>query len=114
MSRAGATFLTAVLALLGHAIIGWPAVIPAAALGGFLVEKRGAVTGLLGVSMAWIGLVAYSYAVAPGPTVEMTRVVGGLAGGLPSLLIPVATILAGCVLGAAGGWFGASVRNILR
>lgn len=114
MNRSGATLLTAVLALLGHSTLGWIAVLPAAALGGFVVEKRGALTGLLGVATAWIGLVAFSYAVAPGPTVEMTRVVGGLAGGLPPALIPVATILAGCLLGAAGGWFGASARNILR
>ncbi|NNE69017.1 MAG: hypothetical protein HKN29_01495 [Rhodothermales bacterium] len=114
MSRSGATFFTAVLALLAHLTLGWVAVIPAAALGGFLVEKRGATIGLVGVLTAWGLLVAYSYAIAPGPTQEMTRVVGALAGGLPSVAIPVATLLVGGLLGATAGWAGSSLRNILR
>ena len=114
MSRRTGILLTAGLAVIGHLFLGWWSVIPAAALGALVSQGKGWLTGLVGVLLAWAGFVAYSYGIAPGPTSEMARSLGQLAGGLPTATIPVATLLVGALLGAVSGWLGHSLRNIVR
>jgi len=109
-----AVFLVAVLAMAGHLIAGWVWVIPAAMIGGAAVASRGWLVGMSGVGLSWTGLVIFNFVAAPGPTVEMTRVMGALAGNLPGAAIVGLTLLSALTLGAAGGYFGASLRNIRR
>jgi hypothetical protein len=114
MSSRSGILLTAVLSAGSHLLLGWWAVVPVTALVVFFTEGRGWLTGLAGVFLAWAGFVAYSFAIAPGPTTEMARSLGQLAGGLPEATIPVVTLVVGAVLGAVSGWLGHSLRNIVR
>ena len=114
MSQRFGIVLVAGLSVAGHILFGWWAVIPVAALGALFSQGKGWLTGLAGVLLAWAGIVAYSFVLATGPTAEMARSVGQLAGGLPPATIPVATLLMGALLGAVSGMLGHSVRNITR
>ena len=106
--------LVAGLALAGHLLFSWVLVVPAAAVGGALAERRAWLAGLIGVLLAWTLIVIYSFTVAPAETSEMARVMSALAGGLPALATPVLTLVTAAALGAAGGWFGGALRNLLR
>ncbi|MFT4604859.1 MAG: hypothetical protein ACI9W4_001598 [Rhodothermales bacterium] len=114
MSRRTGIVFVAALSFVGHLLLGWWAVVPAAVLGALFSPGKGWLTGLAGVCLAWTGVVAYSFGVAPGPTGEMARSLGQLAGGLPAPAIPVATLMVGALLGAVSGWLGHSLRNIVR
>ncbi len=114
MSQRTGILLVAGLSVASHLLLGWWAVVPAAALGAMASQGKGWLTGLAGVLLAWAGIVAYSFVVAFGPTAEMARSLGQLAGGLPPPAIPVATLLVGALLGAVSGWLGHSLRNIVR
>ncbi len=69
--------------------------------------------GGLGVGLAWLALVAYNYAVAPGAVGTMTQVLGSLLGNLPGGAVVGLTLLTGCVLGALGGGTGTTVARLL-
>jgi hypothetical protein len=114
VARSWVILLSAAVATVAHFTLGWLAVIPVAVLAGALHFKRGWLTGLGAILLSWSLIVLWSFVVAAGPTLEMTRALGELAGGLPAFAIVVATLVTAALLGAAGGAFGAAVRNIVR
>ncbi len=101
------TAATFVLALALHLTLGW-AWTPLAALAGGAWSRRaggGALTGALGVGLAWAALVAYNAAVAYAPTALLAHTVGGLLG-VPGGATFALTALLGATLGALAGLAG--------
>jgi hypothetical protein len=108
-----ATLLTAVVSLLLHLTLGWPWTLVAGMVGGFLANRHNGLVGMAGVGVAWLGLVGWNYAVAPGPVAEMTRVMGALFGNLPGAVVVGGTLLIGLLLGLLGGRIGGQVKALL-
>ncbi len=101
--------LTVIVALLVHLALGWPWVIAAGIVAGYLRRERGWMFGAAGVGLAWIGLVLYGFVVSSGPTGEMLRVTGRLLGNVTGIGIVVLTVLMGCLLGGLGGGIGTQI-----
>ena len=114
MGRLPVVVLCAGLVVAGHVTLGWLAVVPASLLAGAADRHHaGWQAGLSTALLGWGALLVWSLAVATGPTLELARIVGGLAGA-PSALVFILTLLVAGALGASSGWLGAGVRNILR
>jgi len=101
--------LVAILSLFFHILFGWMWVVLAAIGGGWMYHERGWAVGGIGVSLSWILLVGYNYLVAPFQVSEMTRVMASLFGGLPSLSIPLLTVIIGIIIGTVGGALGSAM-----
>ena len=79
---------------------------------GIWVLRRGWFFGGIAVALAWGALTAWNYAVAPAEVANLASIMGAFAG-VPSWLMPVASVLFGFVLGAAGGFLGSSLSVLL-
>ena len=108
------TLASSIIALTLHVVAGWPWSALGGAAAGWLTPNGGWWRGAIAVGSAWAALIAYNLVAAFEPVMEMHRVVGSIAGGLPSWTIPLASVLVGSVIGAAGGFFGSSLRRLKR
>ena len=114
MTRAVVILGSAGLLLAGHLLVGWFAIVPACMLAGALVDQTpGWRVGLITCSLVWGVFIAWNLLLAPDSTLEMARIVAGLAGG-PGVMVFALSLLVTATLGAASGWLGAALRNILR
>lgn len=104
----------AVLSVLLHVLIGWAWTAGAGIAAGLWVQRRGWLLGLGGVALGWAFLVAYSFAVAPQATAEMTRIFSGLLGNLPAFVTVAATVVLGAIIGALSGLLGSLIAASLK
>ncbi len=105
-----ATLITAVLALALHLGLGWPWVLLAGAVGGYLA---GALAGGFGVGLGWLGLLLWNHLAHADAVGRMTDALGGLMGGLPAWAVPAMSLLLGFLLGFLGGGIGRLLRGLL-
>ncbi|MBT8399655.1 MAG: hypothetical protein KJO98_04200 [Rhodothermia bacterium] len=105
-------FISGVIALVVHVLLGWPWSILGGVAAGWLAPRGGWWRGALAVGMAWLILIGYNFIVANGPVREMHRVVAGVAGDLPGWTIPGLSLFVGILIGAAGGLVGTSLARV--
>lgn len=105
--------LGTVTALAFHLMFGWPWSIAGGIIAGILGSRRGWLVGGIAVGLSWGLSVAHAFIVASAPTQRLLHIIGGLFGSIPSVLIPVITVLIGVLLGIAGGALGSSARPLV-
>ena len=98
------------VALAAHLLMGWAWSVLGPLSAGFLSMKRGAWNGLVVLVLAWGGIMAWNVAAASQESLNMMETLGGLLGGMPALVVPVATLLIAARLGAVAGWLGHSLK----
>ena len=96
------------VALLCHLALGWQYSAIGAIVAGFLAPEKGIRVGALSLGFGWGLLIIFNFVVATPETVEMTRIMAALLGGLPSFVIVLLTLLIGLLLGTIGGWVGSA------
>jgi len=99
-----------IVALAAHVFLGWMWSVLGALVAGFLVEKRGAVAGTVSLTLAWGLLIAWNLAVASAENFNMMETMGNLLGGMPGVVIPLATLMIAAVLGLLSGALGAALK----
>jgi len=102
--------LGTVTALAFHLIFGWAWSVGGGIVAGVLGRKRGWLAGGIAVGLSWGLFLAHAFIVAASPTQRLLDIIGGLFGGIPSLLVPAITVLPGVLLGIAGGALGSSIN----
>ena len=102
--------LGTVTALAFHLMFGWAWSVAGGIVAGVLGRKRGWLAGGIAVGLSWGLFVAHAFIVASGPTQRLLDIIGGLFGGIPSMLVPAITVLPGVLLGIAGGALGSSIN----
>lgn len=95
-----------------HVFAGWEWSLLGAILAGFWVIKKGWLSGLLTLSLSWGLLIVLNLVVATQATQKYFEFAGSILGGLPSVVLPLATILVGGLLGALGGFVGSSLAGL--
>lgn len=105
--------LGTVTALAFHLMFGWAWSVAGGVVAGVLGRKRGWLAGGIAVGLSWVLFVAHAFIVASAPTLRLLHIIGGLFGGIPSMLVPVITVLPGLLLGIAGGALGSSVHPLI-
>ncbi len=98
-----------VTALAFHLMFGWAWSVAGGIVAGILGRRRGWLVGGIAVGLAWGLFLAHAFIVASAPTQRLLNIIGGLFGGIPSILVPVITVLPGVLLGIAGGALGSSI-----
>lgn len=84
----------------------------AGGLVGLFIGPGGWRVGGLAVGAEWLGWVVWSLIEAPGATVRMTRVLGGVLGNLPGFALVAVTLFLGFGIGALGGWLGSQIHAL--
>ncbi len=102
------------ISLAFHVFIGWEWSAVGGILAGFWTIRRGWLNGMLAVGASWSLLVVYNIVVAQASTVEYFRIGGELLGGLPEAVIPVATIVVACIIGALSGLLGTAIAGLRK
>ncbi len=102
------------LTLLIHVLAGWTWSVAGGVIAGWLWSAGGWWRGAIVVGGAWLALVAYSILIATGPSLRLHAILSGIAGGIPSWMIPVLIVMVGATLGVAGGLVGSSARTLSR
>lgn len=105
--------LGTVTALAFHLMFGWAWSVAGGVVAGVLGRKRGWLAGGVAVGLSWVLFVVHAFIVASAPTLRLLDIIGGLFGGIPSILIPVITVLPGVLLGIAGGALGSSIHPLI-
>ena len=105
--------LGTVTALSFHLMFGWAWSVAGGIVAGVLGRKRGWFAGGIAVGLSWALFVVHAFIVASAPTQRLLDIIGGLFGGIPSMLVPVITVLPGLLLGIAGGALGSSVHPLI-
>lgn len=100
-----------VVAYLCHLTLGWQYSVIGAIVAGFLAPKKGVRAGALSLGLGWGLLIIFNFVVATPETVEMTRIMAALLGGLPSFVTVLLTLLIGLLLGTIGGWVGSALKS---
>ncbi|MEZ4696104.1 MAG: hypothetical protein R2832_06795 [Rhodothermales bacterium] len=98
--------LGALLATLLNIILGWQWCVAAGAVVGWWSIKRGWLAGASAVGLSWLVLVSLNYAAAGEAVARMSRTMAAFVPNAPAWAVPVATVIVGSILGAAGGFFG--------
>jgi hypothetical protein len=96
-----------------HVLLGWRWDIVGGVLAGWFWMERGAWRGAAVVGLVWLGLVVYSLVVAAGPTLELHRILAGMARAIPSWSVPVLVVLIGALIGAIGGVVGSRAHVLV-
>ncbi|MXW84292.1 MAG: hypothetical protein F4246_12180 [Rhodothermaceae bacterium] len=102
--------LGTVTALAFHLMFGWAWSVAGGIVAGVLGRKRGWLAGGIAVGLSWGVFLVHAFIVASAPTQRLLDIIGGLFGGIPSMLIPPITVLPGVLLGIAGGALGSSIK----
>ena len=107
------------LGLLAHRLLGWPWVLGAAAVAGFVAPRQGGLLGAatlaaVGVALSWAGQLFWNHARFDAPVLRMTEAMGTVMGGLPPVAFPLLSLAVGVVLGILGGVIGASLRRTVH
>ena len=102
--------LGTVTALAFHLMFGWAWSVAGGIVAGVLGRKRGWLAGGIAVGLSWGVFLVHAFIVASAPTQRLLDIIGGLFGGIPSILVPVITVLPGVLLGIAGGALGSSTN----
>ena len=97
------------VALLCHLALGWQYSAIGAIVAGFIAPEKGIRVGALSLGFGWALLIIFNFVVATPETIEMTRIMAALLGGLPSFVIVLLTLLIGLLLGTIGGWVGSAL-----
>ena len=103
--------LSSVIALVLHLVFGWQYAIVGAIVAGALNKKHPVLAGMLTLLATWLGLVVYSFIVAPQETSKMAVVMGAIFGikdGISPFVTILMTVGIAALLGAAGGWLGSA------
>jgi hypothetical protein len=103
-----------IVALAAHLTLGWAWSCTGGVVTGLLVARRQWLGGVIVLTTSWTVLVLFNLIVAPGPVLEMHRVVGQIFAQGPGWLVPVATILSASILGLISGLLGGRLRAILH
>lgn len=99
-----------VIALAAHLALGWMWSVLGALVSGFLVKKGGIFAGAASLTLAWGALIAWNLAVAPLESFNMMETMGNLLGGMPGVVIALATLLIAAILGLLAGWLGSALK----
>ncbi|MYF41117.1 MAG: hypothetical protein F4221_09785 [Rhodothermaceae bacterium] len=102
--------LGTVTALAFHLMFGWAWSVAGGIVAGVLGRKRGWLAGGIAVGLSWGVFLVHAFIVASAPTQRLLDIIGGLFGGIPSILVPAITVLPGVLLGIAGGALGSSIN----
>ncbi len=105
--------LGTVTALAFHLMFGWAWSVAGGVVAGVIGCKRGWLAGGIAVGLSWCLFVVHAFIVASAPTLRLLDIIGGLFGGIPSILIPVISVLPGVLLGIAGGALGSSIHPLI-
>ena len=105
--------LGTVTALAFHLMFGWAWSVAGGIVAGVLGRKRGWLAGGVAVGLSWGVFLVHAFIVASAPTQRLLDIIGGLFGGIPSILVPVITVLPGVLLGIAGGALGSSTNPLI-
>jgi len=97
-------------ALAFHLMLGWAWSVAGGIVAGVFGRKRGWLAGGIAVGLSWGLFLAHAFIVASAPTQRLLDIIGGLFGGIPSMLVPAITVLPGVLLGIAGGALGSSIN----
>ena len=100
--------------LVVHLVFGWAWTILAAVGVGYWHGRRGWLAGAICVGVSFVLLILYNFVVAPGPTVRMGTVMGGILQNVPAWAVFALTGLIGVLIGTAGGGLGSGLRRIMR
>ena len=100
--------MTVVLTLLG----GWELGLLGALVAAFWAERSGRIAAL-GVCLAWLLMVMYSYVTSTVATQAMAASVGSILGGVPAALMPLLSIALGALLGGLIGLIAGQVRQAM-
>lgn len=106
--------LATLVALALHVLLGWQWSIVGGVIAGFGINRFGWALGAAAVSVSWLLLVVYNFAVAPAEMARFVEVTSGLLGNMPGPMLVVTTVLLGTVLGLSGGLMGALARSIVN
>ncbi|MCY4232725.1 MAG: hypothetical protein OXE59_03135 [Bacteroidetes bacterium] len=102
-----------IVAMLLHLILGWAWSIGGGIAVGLYRAEHAWIVGGIATGLSWAAFVIHAFIVAPEPTQRLMDIMGALFGGIPSGLVPVATILVGIIVGSSGGAFGAAFRPLI-
>lgn len=102
------------IALATHVFAGWMWSVSGAMVAGFMVSRRPAWTGLLAMIASWGLLIAWNMAIAPTESFNMMETMGKLLGGMPGIVIPLATLVVAGLLGLLAGSLGGALKKGLK
>ena len=106
-----AVLLTALLSIGVHLLVGWEGTVLAGVVGGLFVRTAsGWLVGAGGAAIAWTTLVVYTASVAPASFHILVDTLGTLAGNIPGEAIVGLTVFLGSLLGGLGGGIGTLLR----
>jgi hypothetical protein len=105
--------LGTVTTLAFHLMFGWAWSVVGGIVAGVIGRKKGWVAGGIAVGLSWGLVVVHAFIVASAPTQRLLDIIGGLFGGIPSMLVPVITVLPGVLLGIAGGALGSAIHPLI-
>ena len=108
--RSFAIGLGVLVALAAHLFLGWMWSLAGPLLTGFLMKKGGAWAGAVSLTLSWALLIVWNLAVATAESFNMMETMGSLLGGMPGVVIPVATLLMAALLGLVAGSLGAALK----
>ena len=98
------------VAIAAHVLFGWVWSASGALLAGFLSTRRSAWTGAVALVLSWGILLAWNLAVATAESFNMMETMGDLLGGMPGIVIPLATLLVAGLIGLLAGALGGALR----
>jgi hypothetical protein len=99
-----------IAAIATHVFLGWVWSASGALLAGFLAPKRSAWIGAVTLVMSWGLLVSWNLAVATAESFNMMETMGSLLGGMPGIVVPLATLLVAALIGLLAGALGGALR----
>ena len=106
--RHGILLVTVGIALVIHALFGWPFSIIGAIIAGAWYTERPVLGGMVTLMVSWGSMMAYTTIIAPTETKAMNDVMGAFLGDIPGFAVYFVVFTIAAVLGGLGGWIGKS------
>lgn len=104
--------ISAALAAVLLYALSWPWSAAGGVVAGLWTLRRGWLNGGVAVALAWTAFVGWSHLVAPAEVGNLMQAAEGFVSA-PGWLLPFASIALGFVLGAAGGFVGSSLAELV-
>lgn len=105
-------FLTVLLSITAHVLLGWEWTILAGVVGGAISRQHaGWFVGAGGVGLGWASLLIYTATAAPASLRILVDTLSSLAGNIPGAALVGLTVLLGSLLGALGGGIGSLLSS---
>lgn len=102
------------VSLVTHVYLGWMWSVSGAFMAGILVSRFAGWTGMVTLVMSWGMLIAWNLAIATEESFNMMETMGELLGGMPGVVIPLATLLIAGLLGFLAGAVGGALKKGLK